>query len=807
MKAKVAIYATNQVRGQIIAKTLSVCGIRTDIVEDPDAAVTKLERGESTLAIVDVNTCFHDHVSIVQGIAGSFPEFVLILHSDPIDFSRLAKTGLREHQCMGGPLDPEAVFLKVQDLLKRIKTKYGYYNFPKTSKILAQRRKKKILAANAYSHRFNQAVFGKHPNHIFLKKIIPRIYPGLRFAFFFFLISLTLFIGLAGGYTYWIVSTLPDIDSLNSFSPYKSSKLYSYDNVLLTELYLQRRTPVPLSKVPEHVKKAFVAIEDARYFEHSGIDPIRIIGALYADIKAGGYKQGASTITQQVAKMIFLKPEKTIVRKTKEIAIALQIEKKFTKDQILEFYLNQAYFGSRAYGIQAAAEAYFGKAVDRLTLDEGAMLAALPKAPSAFSPFQNPGKSLKRRQFVLKRMLETGAIDKYQYSLAVKKPLPTTFHGRVSKAPYFVDYCIKRLKENFGDRIFTSGLTIYSTLDYRVQQIAREAVKKGVADLESRGATDVQAALIAIEIKTGKIRAIVGGIDYEKSQFNRATQALRQPGSAFKPIVYLTALLEGFRYNSVIQDKPVTLTTDEDPRPWTPKNYSGRYRGPVTLKQGLAKSLNAATVNLAIQVGIRDVVNTAKRLGIQSKIYPVYPSALGASETTLLELVSAYTTLATGKRVEAECVDRIIDKETMSLQEPAGRAETVIPQVALSDIRTMLKAVVKEGTGRRALSLNRTVYGKTGTTNKNVDALFVGFDDKFAVGVWVGKDTRESIGKKETGARAALPIWIDFMENVPNSGTGIADKGKDMLTDQSDPVEFEESIRGLPNIQNTSFAP
>ena len=794
MKAKVAIYATNQVRGQIIAKTLSVCGIRTDLLKDPDDVVTMMERVESALVIVDVNNCFHDNIAVVQGIAGGFSEFVLVLHSDPIDFSRLAKTGMREDQCIGGPLDPEAVFLKVQDLLKRIKTKYGYYHFPKTSKILGQRRKKKMLAVDTYSHRFNQAVFGKNPSHVFLKKIIPRIYPGLKLAFYFFLISLTLFIGLAGGYTYWIVSTLPDIDSLNSFSPYKSSKLYSYDNILLTELYIQRRTPVPLSKVPDHVKKAFVAIEDARYFEHSGIDPMRIIGALYADVKAGEYKQGASTITQQLAKMIFLKPEKTIVRKTREIAIALQIEKKFTKDQILEFYLNQAYFGSRAYGIQAAAEAYFGKAVDQLTLEEGAMLAALPKAPSAYSPFKNPEKCRKRRQFVLKRMLETGVIDKVQYSLAVKKPLPTEFHGRVSKAPYFVDYCIKRLKENFGDRLFTSGLIVYSTLDYRMQQIAREAVKKGVADLESRGATDVQAALVAIEIKTGKIRAIVGGIDYEKSQFNRATQALRQPGSAFKPIVYLTALLEGFRYDSVIQDKPVTLTSDEDPRPWTPKNYSGRYRGPVTLKQGLAKSLNAATVNLAIQVGIRDVINTAKQVGIQSKIYPVYPSALGASETTLLELVSAYTTLATGKRVEAECLDRIIDKETMSLQEPVGKAETVIPQEALSDIRTMLEAVVKEGTGRRALSLNRTVYGKTGTTNKNVDALFVGFDDKFAVGVWVGKDTRESIGKKETGARAALPIWIDFMENIPNSGTGNTEKGKEMFTDQNDFVEFEESI-------------
>jgi penicillin-binding protein 1A len=312
-----------------------------------------------------------------------------------------------------------------------------------------------------------------------------------------------------------------------------------------------------------------------------------------------------------------------------------------------------------------------------------------------------------------------------------------------------------------------------------------------VADLNSRGVTNVQAALVAIEIKTGRIRAIVGGTDYEKSQFNRATQAMRQPGSAFKPFVYLTALLKGYNHASIIQDTRVTLTTDEDPRPWTPKNYSGRYRGAVTMEKGLALSLNSATVNLALQVGIRDVVKTAKRMGIQSKIYPVYPSALGASETTLLELVSAYSTLSTGKRVEPQCIDRIIDKETMSLQEPTGKTETVIDQRALSDIRIMLNAVVEQGTGRRALSLNRKVYGKTGTTNRNVDALFVGFDDKLAVGVWVGKDNHEPIGKKETGARAALPIWIDFMENVPNSGTGIADKEMNVNTFQGDPMELE----------------
>ena len=311
--------------------------------------------------------------------------------------------------------------------------------------------------------------------------------------------------------------------------------------------------------------------------------------------------------------------------------------------------------------------------------------------------------------------------------------------------------------------------------------------------------TNVQVAIVAIEIKTGKIRALVGGTDYGKSQFNRATQAMRQPGSAFKPIVYLTALLKGYHYNSVIQDRPVTLTSDEDPRPWTPKNYSGRYRGAVTLKQGLALSLNAATVNLAIQVGIRNVVKTAKLLGIQSRIYPVYPSALGASEMTLLELASAYSTIATGKRVEPECIERIIDKQTTSLQEPTGKTETVIHQAALSDIRTMLEAVVKEGTGRKALSLNRPVYGKTGTTNNNVDALFVGFDDNFAVAVWVGKDNHEPIGKKETGARAALPIWIDFMDRIPNAGIEIAESIPTTIDIQQNPEAESDTALADPS--------
>ena len=793
VKTKIAIYASKEIRGRIIAKTISACGIETSIVKDPDTAIGMIESAQSRLVILDVNNCLDEKLSVIQAVAARIPEFVLVIHSNAGDLSLLTEMGLRETQCLSGTLDPEAVFLKVKEQLKEIKAKYGYFKFPKTGKFLSWRRKRKISIAKNNRNKFHLAIFGKPSSGLYPKRFLPRIPPGLRLVINLVLIPLILFVGIAGGYSYWTILTLPDIDPLNSFSPYKSSKLYSSDNVLLKELYVQRRTPVALDLVPEHVKNAFVAIEDARYFEHSGIDPIRILGALYADIKAGEYKQGGSTITQQLAKMIFLTPEKTIARKVREIAIALQLEKKFTKDQILELYLNQAYFGSRAYGIQAAAEAYFGKGVDGLTLSEGAMLAGLPKAPSAYSPFKSPEKCRTRRKFVLKRMLETGAIDDVQYRLALKKPLPDKFHARVSAAPYFVDYSIGRLTERFGDQLYTGGLKIYSTLDYRMQKLATEAVRKGVADLQSRGVVNVQAALVAIEIETGRIRAIVGGTDYKKSQFNRATQAMRQPGSAFKPFVYLTALLEGYNHASIIQDKPVTITTDKDPRPWRPKNYSGKYRGAVSMKKGLALSLNAATVNLALKVGIRNVVKTAKQLGIESKIHPIYPSALGASETTLLELVSAYTALASGKRMEPDCIDRIINKETMSLQEPAGTPEIVINQSALSDIRIMLNAVVEQGTGRKALRLNRKVYGKTGTTNRNVDALFVGFDDKLAVGVWVGRDDHEPIGKKETGARAALPIWIDFMENVPYALTGIADKETNVDADtlQDGSMELE----------------
>jgi len=531
---------------------------------------------------------------------------------------------------------------------------------------------------------------------------------------------------------------------------------------------------VALANVPPHVRQAFIAVEDARYFQHSGIDPIRIAGALWADIKAGEYRQGGSTITQQLSKMIFLKPEKTITRKIKEMAIALQLEQRYSKARILELYLNQAYFGSHTYGLQSAAEAYFGKPVDALNLAEGALLAALPKAPGAYSPFRNPERARRRRNFVLQRMQANAFISPSECQAAMQAPLPTRFHGRVFQSPYFVDFCKKPLEEAYGDRLATSGLTVYTTLDAGLQAAAEKAIQNGVASLADRGVVGVQAALVAVALDTGQIKAMVGGTDYGRTQFNRATQALRQPGSAFKPFVYLTALQKGLQPDSRIQDLPVAVSVNNGRQTWRPRNYTGRFSGEVTLKEALTRSLNAATVRLALQVGLKDIIETARRVGIESKLHVVYPTVLGASEVTLLELVTAYGALATGRRVVPIGLDRIIDKGAATIWDPGTPQADILPPDTVAAIREMLASVVSDGTARRARALGRTVYGKTGTTNGNADALFVGFDASLVVGVWVGRDDRRPIGPKETGARAALPIWVEFMQAVPAAGMRMA---------------------------------
>ena len=768
---RVAIYAAKTVRGQIIARSLAMCGISVTLDNDPMNAIKKIESGAADLLVVDVNNHLRAEIDLVRSLAAHLADSLLVTHTDPRDLAILENMGIDGSICIGGPLDPEQIFVFVDAF---------FAADPAMRRLDRQQRGRKCWlrergrqATHKARKVFRRAVSAPGRGLRWWRRMT-QWSPMLKPVRTLVAVTSILTTGAAVGYFFWCLSTLPDINRLNHYSPFKASKIFSYDNHLLAEIYEQRRTPVSLEEVPQHVRQAFIAVEDARYFQHSGIDPIRIVGALWADIKSRSYRQGASTITQQLSKMIFLKPEKTITRKIQEMAIALKLERRFTKDRILKLYLNQAYFGSQAYGLQAAAQAYFGKSVEHLNLTEGALLAALPKAPSTYSPFQNPKRARQRREHVLQRMWANGFITQAAYRTAAQTPLPQVFHGRTFRSPYFVDYCQKHLEETYGDRLFTSGLKVYTTLDSRLQAAAEAAVRKGMAELAERGLVEVQAALVAMALDTGHIKAMVGGTDYNRSQFNRATQALRQPGSAFKPIVYMTALQKGYQPDSLIQDLPVEITVNGGRETWRPRNYTGRFSGEVTVKDALTQSLNAATVHLAQQVGLNDIIATAHKIGIQSKIHPVYPTVLGASEVTLLELVAAYGSLATGRRIFPVGMDRIIDKASTSLWEPGGSPTEVLPSPSVAAIREMLAAVVSEGTARQALVLERPVYGKTGTTNANADALFVGFDNKLVVGVWVGRDNREPIGPKETGARAALPIWIEFMRQVPESGVHLA---------------------------------
>lgn len=572
--------------------------------------------------------------------------------------------------------------------------------------------------------------------------------------------------GIVIGVFYWMLADLPKIMDLEEYAPIESSKVYSSDGKLIAEFYIERRTFVPYYKLPRHVKQAFISIEDVRFYSHPGVDIIGIMRAFYKDIKVKSIVQGGSTLTQQLAKMLFLRPDRSIKRKLKELVISIQIEKQYTKDEILGLYLNQAYFGARAYGIEAAAQTYFGKSVDELSIAEAALLASMPKAPSLYSPFKNPEKAKERRAIVLKQMLNHKFINFEQYKDALKTPLPTVPHLRKYEAPYFIESLRQDLETKYGDELYTGGYRIYSTLDLRMQQIAEQAVKNGILATEKRTKPGVEAALIAVDLKSGHVKAMVGGFDFWKTQFNRAEQAFRQPGSAFKPFVYLTAIESGMTSQSKIEDSPVSFKGAKHGEVWSPKNYDNKYLGSVTLQTALAQSLNAATIRLADKVGLHNIITTAKRLGIKSELQPYMSLAIGASDVTLKEIVSAYSAFATGYSAEPILYERILNRDGIVIDEIRPVLKYELDDNEVAEMKRMLRAVVEEGTAQSAKSINRPVYGKTGTTNDYTDAWFIGFDNNLVVGVWVGRDDRTLIGDKETGGRAALPIWIDFMEKV-----------------------------------------
>jgi len=580
-------------------------------------------------------------------------------------------------------------------------------------------------------------------------------------SFFVFLF----FIGAFAGYVYWLFSDLPDIKSLERYKPYEASIVYSSDGQVLTEFFYERRKFIPHYEIPEMVKKAFIAAEDVRFYKHPGVDIKGILRALYRDIKAGGIVEGGSTITQQLAKMLFLNPEKSLTRKIKEAILSIQIEKKYTKDEILGLYLNQAYFGNRAYGIAAASEAYFGKSFKELNIAEAALLASLTKAPSVFNPFKRPDVALKRRNLVLQKMLEEGFITHEDYTEALKEPLPEHPYWRRFEAPYFVETLRIELESRYGERLYREGLRIYSTIDYNLQKKAEEAVQKGLAEIHKRVKPQVQASLIAMDLKTGYVRAFVGGNDFWETQYNRVF-ALRQPGSAFKPFVYAVALMKGYTPDDTILDAPVSFPGVTHGKIWSPKNYNNEYHGEVSLRTALALSLNSATVRLASNIGIKDIVEFAQKCGLSSKIYPYLSTALGGSDVKPIELTQAYSVFATGKKIKPIFYEKITDNNGVIIEENRPDIETILPEEIVKSMREMLREVVLSGTAQRANEIGREVYGKTGTTNDFSDAWFVGFDDRLLVGVWVGRDNHKPIGPKEAGARAALPIWVHFMKEA-----------------------------------------
>ncbi len=693
----------------------------------------------------------------------------------------------------------------------------------------------------------------------------------------FLLISLALILILS--------TNLPPVEALRDWKPPVATLVYDAKDRPFGDVAVQRRYYVSLKDIPPHVRQAFISAEDKNFYRHPGVDPVAILRALLANIRHGEIRQGASTITQQVARNLFLTPDRSLRRKIREALLALKIEKHFTKDQILEMYLNYIYLGQGAYGVEAASRIYFGKSVKDLTIDEAAILAGLPKAPTRYNPFRNPERVKERRDYVLSRMHEDGYITEEEYRRLIEKPIKVRLENRYYGMDYFLDYVKDYLADKYGEVILAGGYKVYTTVDKDLQEHARDVLKRGVMrvaqanripflpedpyetanrykeqkielkpgrvyigkvlsvngerlklelgeyefELERKSLPlekgdfvlvrlyqdrkskevraellpDLQGALVSLDVKTGAIRAMVGGYSYLRSPYNRAVYAKRQPGSAIKPIIYLAALMKGYTQASLIDATPRSFYDPSTGKEWTPDNYEGAEYGQITLRTALAKSVNTATVNLLADIGFDLPIEIGRLLGIELK--PYYSMALGSIEVTPLQLTSAFQTFANlGVRCEPYFIRKIVAPDGSVIEENSPKCEQVLPPQETRVLVDMLRAVVLEGTAVSASSLQRVVAGKTGTTNDYMDAWFVGFSPDIVAGVWVGFDTKRSMGKGMAGARVALPIWIDYMSVAgymyPNNDFPIP-QGV-VVVDCPKPMLFVEGTEGVCGGEN-----
>lgn len=686
----------------------------------------------------------------------------------------------------------------------------------------------------------------------------------------------------AAGYVFYLLARLPRVDRLTDYKPPIVSQVFGDDGSLVGEFYLERRIVVPVNKMPRKLIQAFVAAEDSNFYSHKGIDYFGILRAAVKNVISMRKKEGASTITQQVTKSMLLTPEKKFSRKIKEAILAKRMEEKLTKDEILYLYLNQIYMGGGAYGVQAAAETYFGKNVEQLNLAEMAMLAGLPKAPNTYSPIKHLDKARERQAYVLERMVKEAYISPAEAEHARNTPISIQSMKKVNSAQsaYFLEYLRIQLEEKYGeDQLYKGGLKIYTTMNATMQRAAYESIRNGLKAVDKRqgfrgpvkflredeveafcgkveegidsgllktgetyqgvvvgfnpakGETivrvgerkgilsrknmswagkigminsytkpekgnrsltlgsvievsvvspeinkegaqfaldqtpDVQAALVAIDPRTGGIKAMVGGYDFRKSQFNRATQAKRNAGSAFKPIIYAAALDKGLTPATVIEDAELEYP-DGTGKMWKPKNYDGVFRGPVTMREALTNSINIVSVKIMDQIGAVYAAEYAKKLGFISQIPANLALALGAASVSPMELTTAYGVFANkGSLLPSSVIMKVTDNDGTVLQEAAPPVPVPVVSPETSYVITnLMQSVVSSGTGHRASLIGRPVAGKTGTTNDSKDAWFIGYIPQVVAGVWVGYDQERSLGAGGSGGQAAAPIWAEFME-------------------------------------------
>jgi len=586
----------------------------------------------------------------------------------------------------------------------------------------------------------------------------------------------TVLLALGGGglLYYTLLRDMPAIATLKDYRPSITTRVYADDNELIDEFYLEDRKVIRISELPKVVIQAFVAAEDTRFYQHKGVDILSIMRAFFKNIVAGHIVQGGSTITQQVAKSLYLSPERNYMRKIKEAILAYKIDKYLSKDEILNLYLNHIYLGHGTYGIEAASQGYFGKSARDLILPEAALLAGLPKSPSNYSPYAHLDMARQRQLYVLTRMLEDGYITAQEKEKAIGVPVKLrSIRPKEKIAPYFIENVRRYILEKYGsDVLYREGLEVYTTLNITVQKAAMAAVERGLRELEERQRYRrglVQGALFCMDARTGAIRAMVGGRNFKKSKFNRATQARRQPGSAFKPFIYTAAFDKGMTSATKLMDSPIMFIDATGENIWKPQNFDGEFWGPTTLRTALVHSRNIITIKLLQEIGVDYAAQYAANMGITSPLTRNLSLALGTSGVTLQEMVRGYGVLANqGKKCEPFFIKKIVDRTGHVFEENqpiTGQMQVIDPRIAFMTTDVM-QDVVDSGTGMRVKSIGRPVAGKTGTTDDMRDAWFIGFTPSLVTGVWVGFDQERPLGKQEVGGRAAAPIWLYFMEKA-----------------------------------------